>query len=89
MENAYVEFLIHSGLKQYSAAGNKSTVYSYASAVKRVLRCEGLTWDISPEKIGALVQMYGPGGEKEEEGRKSNNTVYSALLWYQKFARSR
>ena len=89
MENAYIEFLLCHGLKEYTPAGNRSTVYSYASAVKRILRSEGLTWDLSPEEIGALVQMYGTGGEKEEEGRKSNNTVYSALLWYQKFARSR
>ncbi|MBR4317418.1 MAG: hypothetical protein IKW23_02850 [Kiritimatiellae bacterium] len=89
MENTYIEFLLCHGLKEYSSTGNRSTVYSYASAVKRVLRSEGFTWDLSPEEIGALVQMYGTGGEKEAAGRKSNCTVIRALIWYQTFIRSR
>lgn len=89
MENAYIEFLLRHGLKEYTPAGHRSTVYSYASAVKRILRSEGLTWDLSPKEIGALVQMYGTGGEKEAAGRKSNCTVIRALIWFQKLIRSR
>ena len=43
VETAFEKYLISAGYSEYSAAGNRSTVYAYTRAIKKVLKEEGLS----------------------------------------------
>ncbi len=82
---AYKNYMVRQGYKEYTPAGNPSTVYSYSNAVENVRQSENLSWNELVEQIENLVALYGPGGSKEEEGRKSKSTVINALRAFMNF----
>jgi hypothetical protein len=60
-------------------------VYSYGNAVENVRQNENLDWNELIGQIENLVAEYGPGGRKEAEGKKGNNTVICALRGFARF----
>ena len=60
-------------------------MYKYGNAVENVRQSEVLDWNELIEQIENLVALYGPGGRKEAEGKKGNNTVICALKAFAKF----
>lgn len=85
MRLAYKEYLIQQGYQQYTPTGNPSTVYSYSNAVEKVRKMEKLSWLELGSRIMNIVAEYGPGGRKEAEGKKGNNTVICALKQFANF----
>lgn len=85
MRLAYKDYLIQQGYQQYTPTGNPSTVYSYSNAVEKVRKMEKLSWLELGSRIMNIVAEYGPGGRKEAEGKKGNNTVICALKQFANF----
>ena len=59
--------------------------YSYARAVRRVRRDEGLSWAAFIREIGRLIPIYDEGGAKEKIGNEQNRTVINALKRFAEF----
>ena len=85
VETAYEQYLINAGYSEYSAAGNRSTVYAYTRAIKRVLREEGLSWHTLQSSIDNIIPIYDIGGSKQYIGEDSNDTVIDSLKRFREF----
>lgn len=85
IRSLYEKYLIQVGMSVTTPSGNPSTVYKYGNAVENVRQSEVLDWNELIEQIENLVALYGPGGRKEAEGKKGNNTVICALKAFAKF----
>lgn len=87
IEADFETYLIKSGYKIESDAGNPSTVSSYINGVKSVLTEEGLTWNSLVSKIPTIVVKYDIGGPKEDFGKKQKSTVISSLKRFEDFVK--
>ena len=85
VEAAYEQYLISAGYSEYSAAGNRSTVYAYTRAIKRVLREEGLSWHTLQSSIDNIIPIYDIGGSKQYIGEDGNDTVIDSLKRFREF----
>ena len=85
VETAFEQYLISAGYSEYSAAGNRSTVYAYTRAIKRVLREEGLSWHTLQSDIDNIIPIYDIGGIKHHIGEDSNDTVIDSLKRFREF----
>jgi hypothetical protein len=85
VETAFEQYLISAGYSEYSAAGNRSTVYAYTRAIKRVLREEGLSWHTLQSDIDNIIPIYDIGGMKHHIGEDSNDTVIDSLKRFREF----
>lgn len=86
MEKDFESFMRINGYSKKSLNGDKSTIYSYITSVKSIMKDEGLDWDTLYKQISSIVPMYDIGGKKEDIGNKSNNTIINALRRFEDFA---
>ena len=85
VETAFEKYLISAGYSEYSAAGNRSTVYAYTRAIKKVLKEEGLSWHTLQSNIDNIIPIYDIGGIKQHMGEDSNDTVIDSLKRFREF----
>lgn len=88
MYDSFYNFLVSKKYSEYTATGNKGTVYSYCRAIESVLKKEGITWETLTNRIDQTVKKYDRGGIYEEFGNKSHRTVINALKAFQLFCKS-
>lgn len=86
MEKDFESFMRINGYSKKSLNGDKSTIYSYITSVKSIMRDEGLDWNELYQQISSIVPMYDIGGKKEDIGSKSNHTIINALRRFENFA---
>ncbi len=89
LEEQFRQFLINKGYKVLTPSGNPSTVYDYCKRIAGVCADERLTWEALASQINRFVIDYGVGGIKEANGRKSHNSVISALRAYKIFVENK
>ena len=89
MKDAFTAYLIERGYKQFTDTGKNSTVYDYVKRIEKIMMWESYdSWNDVVDNIEHLCTLYGPGGAKEEYGKKSHNAVICALLRFKEFCRS-
>ena len=82
MKEQFNAWLINKGYKE-------STSYDYAQRVEKVCGWEQMSWKTLAADIEHIVQEYGDGGIKAEQGKKSNRSVRSALRRFKEFLSER
>lgn len=85
MREHFEKYLKAQGYKEKTPSGQPSTIYQYIKSVDEVCQREGLSWTLLSRNISTIVKIYGIGGEKQNLGEKSHNTVISALKQFQEF----
>ncbi len=85
MLKGYENYLIKIGYKQTTPSGHPSTVYQYLKAIRNVCDEEDIGLHTLKDNIGAIVNKYDIGGEKEAMGAKSHKTVINALKRFKEF----
>lgn len=88
MRDAFYEFLIQKGYKEYAPCGRKSTVYSYCNRIDLVCGIEKMTWEELAKNIDAVLPKFDVGGAYEDIGNKSNRTCINALKAFEEFTRA-
>ena len=89
MEKQFYNYLVAHGKKEYTAAGRKSTVYSYCNRIDKICEREHMTWEQLAENIDAVLPKYDVGGSEEAYGMSSAKTPINALRSFANFARER
>lgn len=87
MENAFKEYLIKRGYKEYTPSETPGTVYKYVYSVHTICEKENMTWQGLAKNIDSIVQKYDTDGSMEREGKKSHRTVINALKRYREFVK--
>lgn len=85
LETKFKDYLVNLGLSQYSASGNKSTVYDYCTRIKRICKEEKVNWIELAKNINNFVSKYNFCGPKEWYGKKGHRSVINALKKYADF----
>lgn len=86
MKEKFITYLKERGYKLYTQNGHPSTAYDYVKRIENVIAWENYEgWSDVKENINDLVIEYGVGGQKEELGKKSHNSVISALRRFSEF----
>lgn len=75
----FQQWLKGRGYKEYSDAGNKSTIFDYTNRIKKVSVDENCSVEELAKNIDVVVAKYDQGGEKEEVGKNSHSSVIEAL----------
>lgn len=85
MREEFESYLIRRGYKLTTPSGTPSTVYSYIKQIDKVCDWEGCSWEKLAANITVIVPKYDVGGEKEELGCTSHNSVINALKRFKEF----
>ena len=86
MKSQFENYLIEKGYKTVTPSGHPSTVYDYIRRIDFVCSVEGYSsWEQLADVIPEKVHEYDVGGIKEELGKKSHNSVISALVQFKNF----
>lgn len=86
LDKNYKEWLVDRGYKEYTPSGHPSTAYDYVKRINFVIEQEHYSsWENVADKIDFLLHEYGENGKKAELGRKSHNSVISALRRFKEF----
>ena len=88
MENAFRDYLIKQGYKEYTQSEKPSTVYDYIYRVHANCEKENITWHKLAKNIDLIVQKYDSSGSMAKEGEKSHRAVRSALKRYREVVKN-
>lgn len=80
-------YLIQNGYKEFTPAGNRSTVYDYVNRVDRILERERISIQSLAENIDLYVKKYDTYGIESEYGNEGHRAVINALKRFQDFCR--
>lgn len=76
----FKKYLKENGFKEFSEAGNETTIHSYIYWIERVMQIENIeTWSELTEHIQLLLRKYGEYGEMKQFGKEAHSTVINAL----------
>ena len=82
----FEKWLKKEGYKDWSDAGNPSTIAHYIYWVNRIKNEEGIKdWSDLPDHMMYLLNLYGENGAKKEYGENGNCAVINALRRYSEF----
>ena len=81
----FQQWLKSHGYKEYSDAGNKSTIFDYGARIKRVCGEENCSVEDLAKNIDVMIAKYDSKGEKEKVGKISHNSVIEALKRFKEF----
>lgn len=85
MRDAFYQFLVGKGYKEFAPSGRKSTVYSYCNRIDLVCNIENMSWYELSVNIKSVIPKYDIGGIHEKIGLKSNSTAIYALQAFEEF----
>ena len=85
MRESFGRFLVDRGYKEWTLAGNPSTVYDYVKRIDKVCEWEGCSWETLSARIDSVVADYDVGGRNQYRGATSHNAVISALKQFRLF----
>jgi hypothetical protein len=80
-------YLIQNGYKEFTPAGNRSTVYDYVNRVDKILERERISIQSLATNIDLYVEKYDVDGKESEYGKRGHNSVINALKRFQDFCR--
>lgn len=78
-------YLIQKGYKEFTPAGNRSTVYDYVNRVDKILERERISIFKLAENIDFYVRKYDSDGIEAEYGKEGHRAVINALKRFQEF----
>jgi hypothetical protein len=86
LEN-FKNYLIQNDYKEFTPAGNPSTVYDYVNRVKNILDREKISIQNLATNIDSYVKKYDVDGIEAEYGNVGHRAVINALKRFQDFCR--
>lgn len=86
IDRDFKNWLIDNGYKEYTPSGLPSTVFDYVKRINFIINEEHYSsWEDVINNIDSLIDLYGEHGAKSELGKKSHNSVISALRRFKEF----
>lgn len=82
----FKRYLRKNGYKEWSDAGNETTISSYVYWIERVMEREHInTWSEFTDHIQGILRKYGEYGEMRCFGKEAHSTVINALKRFMEY----